>query len=444
MTPVICHECGNRNPTKSSFCNKCGILLECNIDSNHQLQPENQVRIKIDPQANMLCNKEKTNCDFVKPTKDSSFKTKKIRILSVVLILSIIPLFFLPKIMLSNRYYGALSHMREGNYDYAIVAFAELGSYKESNTKMIECKYQLASEYMNDNNFANAIVIFNEILEYADVNNQIIEAYYLLGKENIENVKYLDAIDCLNKCSNYKDANELLKSSYYLLSKAYILEKDYENSVICLEKIRDYKDVNLIIIDTYYNYAVSEYIKGNFVKANALFDNSGSYHDSELYMENLVFLIRLQGTWKEINKYSGSLQVIINGWTLSRVYYLNNSTSVFDFTYTLTDNLNEIEAYDLYRLVDNNLSEYEYNEKTGDYNFQTSFSRVSGAVNTPEEWQRPQPRIGMTAKEVKESTWGTPKEINKTTTVYGVSEQWVYSGYKYIYLDDGIVTAIQE
>lgn len=54
------------------------------------------------------------------------------------------------------------------------------------------------------------------------------------------------------------------------------------------------------------------------------------------------------------------------------------------------------------------------------------------------------PEIGMTADEVRNSTWGEPKEINKTTTKYGVREQWVYSSRRYIYLEDGIVVAIQE
>ncbi len=54
------------------------------------------------------------------------------------------------------------------------------------------------------------------------------------------------------------------------------------------------------------------------------------------------------------------------------------------------------------------------------------------------------PKIGMTAEEVKKSTWGEPKKINKTTTAYGVSEQWVYYGDKYIYLENGVVTSIQE
>ncbi|WP_186430061.1 ankyrin repeat domain-containing protein [Clostridium sp. BSD9I1] len=54
------------------------------------------------------------------------------------------------------------------------------------------------------------------------------------------------------------------------------------------------------------------------------------------------------------------------------------------------------------------------------------------------------PKIGMTAGEVLTSTWGQPEDIKKTTTKYGTSEQWVYDLGKYIYLDNGIVTAIQQ
>jgi len=51
-------------------------------------------------------------------------------------------------------------------------------------------------------------------------------------------------------------------------------------------------------------------------------------------------------------------------------------------------------------------------------------------------------QIGMTANEVRASSWGAPKDINRTTTVNGVREQWVYSG-GYLYLTNGVVTAIQ-
>lgn len=55
-----------------------------------------------------------------------------------------------------------------------------------------------------------------------------------------------------------------------------------------------------------------------------------------------------------------------------------------------------------------------------------------------------EPQIGMTYEEVKSSTWGSPDDINKTTYEWGTTEQWCYSGYKYIYFENGVVTAIQE
>lgn len=38
--------------------------------------------------------------------------------------------------------------------------------------------------------------------------------------------------------------------------------------------------------------------------------------------------------------------------------------------------------------------------------------------------------------------WGAPDEINRTTTAFGIHEQWVYGG-QYLYLDNGVLTAIQ-
>lgn len=50
-------------------------------------------------------------------------------------------------------------------------------------------------------------------------------------------------------------------------------------------------------------------------------------------------------------------------------------------------------------------------------------------------------RIGMT-KEMCRESWGEPKRVNKTTTAYGVREQWVYSN-SYLYFENGILTTIQ-
>jgi ssDNA-binding Zn-finger/Zn-ribbon topoisomerase 1 len=51
-------------------------------------------------------------------------------------------------------------------------------------------------------------------------------------------------------------------------------------------------------------------------------------------------------------------------------------------------------------------------------------------------------RIGDSEAVVLES-WGRPEDINRTTTAYGISEQWVYGLGTYVYFDNGVVTTIQ-
>jgi hypothetical protein len=50
--------------------------------------------------------------------------------------------------------------------------------------------------------------------------------------------------------------------------------------------------------------------------------------------------------------------------------------------------------------------------------------------------------IGMTAEQVRKSSWGKPKSINETITARGKHEQWVYGG-GYLYLENGVLTSIQ-
>ena len=50
--------------------------------------------------------------------------------------------------------------------------------------------------------------------------------------------------------------------------------------------------------------------------------------------------------------------------------------------------------------------------------------------------------IGMT-KEMVLTSWGEPKDINRTVTEWGVHEQWVY-GSQYLYFDNGELTTFQD
>ncbi|MWV44976.1 hypothetical protein GRF59_15240 [Paenibacillus sp. HJL G12] len=54
------------------------------------------------------------------------------------------------------------------------------------------------------------------------------------------------------------------------------------------------------------------------------------------------------------------------------------------------------------------------------------------------------PQIGMTKDQVLASTWGKPKNINRTKTATLTHEQWVYGSNRYLYFDNGILTTIQD
>lgn len=58
--------------------------------------------------------------------------------------------------------------------------------------------------------------------------------------------------------------------------------------------------------------------------------------------------------------------------------------------------------------------------------------------------KKPGARIGMSAKQVRESTsWGEPEKINRTTSARGTHEQWVYGGGNYLYFRNGKLVTIQ-
>ena len=123
------------------------------------------------------------------------------------------------------------------------------------------------------------------------------------------------------------------------------------------------------------------------------------------------------------------LEIKHNGETItSDIYKLSLGATVeFEDIELADDDL----GYWLMRLINNDTGQV-----LSEYYFETAYK--------PKETKDTSaPEIGMTAEEVENTSWGKPDAVNETKTRYGVHEQWVYEGKGYVYLDDGIVTAIQ-
>jgi hypothetical protein len=110
------------------------------------------------------------------------------------------------------------------------------------------------------------------------------------------------------------------------------------------------------------------------------------------------------------------------------------------------------DMYNMYRTVQINLEEVKNppNEIASEINSTLKLADEKAKYYlkqfNPEKYYESLPdiQIGMTTEEVLNSKWGKPIDINRTTTANGVSEQWVYPNFKYLYFEDGILTTIQE
>mgnify|MGYP001007978606 CR=1 FL=1 len=244
-------------------------------------------------------------------------------------------------------------------------------------------------------------------------------------------------INIIKPNKKYKEAIQLFEEDK--LEKANTIFKelgDYKESEKYLEKINE--EINFQIYKDAFNY----YVDGEFENAETLFNQIVDYEDVKEYLQNILQLQKYKGTWKEIGGYGNWL--IFDGWTVYEIINPNDlSQTTFEDKYTLDKDGEQLTV----SFPSSNVKYYIKNGKLfrervyPDETVTSKFNRMSSSTEMP---GLKKPQIGMTAEEVRNSTWGEPKKINKTTTKYGVSEQWVYYGYKYIYLENDIVTAIQE
>lgn len=202
---------------------------------------------------------------------------------------------------------------------------------------------------------------------------------------------------------------------------------------------------------TIYETAIENLNSNNLSYARELFTYLGNYQDADKYIGLIDFITNIYGDYYFVRAGDSRYTFHI---TENSVKVENPSISYSDTYNSLSFSLDDEYGYKL--VAKNGYGTYIFVKNDGivyyrsvgdtytnsDYFDETEYSRLylqSDDYSAPKE-----PEIGMTANEVENSTWGKPTKINKTITKYGVHEQWVYSSGRYVYLDDGVVTSIQE
>lgn len=217
--------------------------------------------------------------------------------------------------------------------------------------------------------------------------------------------------------------------------------------------------------------AKEEFNKGNFDNAGICYQAVGGRYklsDQEKADYDLnLFMIQIQGEYTAENR--PGIQGIISGYNFTQGDVTYKITPMFkknNGSVRLVGLLDGQEGHYLQSSEEGSVT--ERSDKNGGTHWSTEAWRIKNtdrvarreseqaandekakeekAKKEAEERAKAKnvPAIGMTADEVRNSSWGEPKKINKTTYEWGTSEQWVYSLDRYVYLENGRVTAIQE
>ena len=193
--------------------------------------------------------------------------------------------------------------------------------------------------------------------------------------------------------------------------------------------------LNQIDLQRTYSAAVTRFDSGQFEEAKEAFSDIEWYKDSEEMIKKCEERIE-----EEINeeKYQNILSVYKR---MSSVTEEEFNPAIIDAAYLSSISYKDSDT--IYASMQRRQTAFEKEKREAEAEREKEQEQ-----ERLQELRRTEPYIGMTAEDAKRSAWGYPDEINRTTTQYGTSEQWVYEGYqydnKYLYLDDGIVTAIQE
>lgn len=142
-------------------------------------------------------------------------------IVAMVLLALLITQVFIP----NGKYNKAVKLMDAGKYEEAIVAFAELDGYKNSDAQITACKvaileekYNAAVALMQAGKYDEAITAFGEVQGYKDTSNQIASCRTALTDQKYNDAvalmdagKSLDAITVFRLIGDYQDSIQRIR-----------------------------------------------------------------------------------------------------------------------------------------------------------------------------------------------------------------------------------------
>ena len=188
-------------------------------------------------------------------------KKKRRIIIGISIAAAVIAVFLIvTQIVIPSINYKKAEDLRAaGQYEAAVTAFTNLGTYRDA-AEQIGATYYAEGEAMHSaGEWKNAITAFSNAGNYSDAATQIGATYYAEGEALRSAGEWGNAITAFSNAGNYSDAATQIIETKYQHGKVLLAEKDYNGAARIFTSIRDYKDVNnLIASDHNLSSAVKE------------------------------------------------------------------------------------------------------------------------------------------------------------------------------------------
>lgn len=426
-------------------------------------------------------------------------KTAKTRIWekmeSKKLIISIVVLLTTCILIISNihingkiTYQYAIQKYKWGNYLDAENSFSKLGDYRDSKTYLYKCSEKIAQELFKEKKYKEAKEKFESIENYSDNEDYIKQCDMEIALKLYKEKEYEAAKEKFIELDGYgKSVQYIYKCRAFLVEQMYNqkkYEKAYDNLVtlgcknykkITGKDSKAYKKMLNKCLNAVKEKAHDYFEQGKYTDALEAYNFYYSYRDEERYhIDDLCgdfrydlgcaeynFMMeykKIKANWYYYDYNDDYCQGYIN--VDNDTIYVSgfNDIKVQEgtYSYNVKTECKKMQGRKYYRcylyVPEINMEiKYiiEYNASTElvvlvckeEYYFKSENYYLSNDV---ERKYLEEPYIGMTRKQVKSSSWGKPDDINKTTYEWGNTEQWCYPNNKYIYFENGVVTAISE
>lgn len=405
MALVKCPECGREKVSDSAeACPDCGYGIKQYYIQKKEEEKQHQLR---EAERKREIEEEKLRIERIKFIKEKNKKKKELaekiikKLVPVVIIAIIVitGIFVYLKIVEKNRirkeyevaYREAINIYETENYEKAMQDFMELGDFKDSKEYIEKCKISIPLK-----KYANGCYI------------QAYQELILLSPETFDRVMSDSGIsmnnllyECRKKCA------DLGYEEY--MARRYIEAADY--FAIC------------------YEYDTVSYKKEYTFTTNVLammgkwyyFKSGQEIYEGYFFIKNDIETLGIESLGVKEGHYEYEEKD-------GAIYIPDLDMAIYPPKVEGLDNLGVLKGNSSYTYIFYNNMNYMKDK----------------AIENIKKNEKKEPKIGMTTDEVEASTWGKPEKINKTTYKWGITEQWVYSGYRYIYFDNGRVTAISE